>query len=220
MRVQLQRPFRAVTPTVDGDVLSVLARADVAFTVAQVHELIGDHSLSGVRNSLRRLVEHGLVTSEKIGLAKTGVITYSLNRRHIVANAVAEIASARTRLLDAIREQVASWKIPAIYAAMFGSAARGEMRPDSDIDLFVVRPARVRGDDAVWAAQLYRLTDDVSAWTGNDARVLEYGTADLKRGLTAGERVLKDIRKDGIALYGQIGATQWAELGRATRRSA
>ena len=34
----------AITPTVDGDVLMVLARAEAAFTPPEVHRLIGARS--------------------------------------------------------------------------------------------------------------------------------------------------------------------------------
>ena len=69
LRMILSRPFLAVTPTIDGDVLAVLARADASFTPPQVHGLIGSHSVAGVRNALVRLTGQGVLHSEQVGRA-------------------------------------------------------------------------------------------------------------------------------------------------------
>jgi hypothetical protein len=77
------------------------------------------------------------------------------------------------------------------------------MRPDSDIDLLIVRPERVDVEDPQWRRQLDSLTIEVTAWTGNDARVLELGEDEVRRGLESGEPVLADVRAQGVVLYGE-----------------
>ena len=57
----LDRPMLTISPTIDGDVLSVLARADAAFTAPKVQRLLERHSVPGVRKVLNRLVEQGIV---------------------------------------------------------------------------------------------------------------------------------------------------------------
>lgn len=74
------------------------------------------------------------------------------------------------------------------------------MRPDSDIDVFVVRPQRA--DDDQWSAQIADLERAATVWTGNDTRVLEYDHADITRAL--GDRVLLDVEQDGIHLAGSV----------------
>ena len=85
---------------------------------------------------------------------------------------------------------------------LFGSVARGEATPDSDLDLLVVRPADREPDEPVWQEQLSQLQTHATAWTGNDTRVLEFG----ERELTDGEprQVLTDAARDGIELYGTL----------------
>jgi arsenite-transporting ATPase len=65
-----------------------------------------------------------------------------------------------------------------VYAALFGSAARGDMRPDSDIDIFLVRPTGSQLE--AWERASSAFADRVTRWTGNDARVLEMTQAEVQ----------------------------------------
>jgi len=196
--MQLGRPFLTVTSAVDGDVLTVLARADAEFTPPEIQRLIGHRSVEGIRASLDRLVEQGIVERRVVGRA--GV--HRLNRSHLAAGAVLALASLGDELISRLRALLEQWPQPVEFAALFGSAARGDMRPESDIDLFVVRPARVDTDDGPWRDQIAHLEDLVSTWTGNDARVLEMGSNDCRSGVRNGERLLTDIAREGIVLAG------------------
>ena len=196
--MQLDRPFRAITPTVDGDVLAVLARAEAAFTPPEVHRLLGERSEAGVRNALSRLREQGIVDAERIGHAWT----YRLNREHLAAGPVIELAHLQASFLRRVREAIVGWSVHARYAALFGSAAGGSMKPNSDIDLFLVRSSETDADDPSWTTQVRDLTTAVSRWTGNDARVLEYSDDEVDVGLRQGDRVLADIAADGVTLHG------------------
>ena len=62
-------PFEALTPTLDGSVLQVLAGADTQFAVSRATALVGDTSIAGVRKSLSRLVGRGLVARRGDGVA-------------------------------------------------------------------------------------------------------------------------------------------------------
>jgi len=196
--MDLSRPLAVLTPTVDADVLAALARADAAFTPGQLHRLIGRHSEAGVRKCLVRLVDQGIVRAERGGNA----YLYSLNRAHLAAAYVEGLAHLRDLLLQRVAQRVASWPIPPAYAALFGSAARGDMTTRSDIDLFLVRPHGVGPDDETWRSAVEELTRDVTAWTGNDARVLEFGQQEAVRAAAAGEPVFEAIRREGLALHG------------------
>ncbi len=196
--MDLSRPLEVVTPTADGEVLRVLALADHAFTPGEVKHLLGGYSVSGVRKVLLRLSTQGIVRQERAG---TGYV-YRLNRDHLGASAVIALATLKEQLLERLRDEFAGWEPQPSYAAMFGSAARGDMRTDSDIDLFVVRPDRVTAESQHWREQLVQLTERVTAWTGNDTRVLEMTETEAKAGAAAGEPVLRDIARDGLRLCG------------------
>jgi len=194
--MDFRRPLRVVTPTLDGDVLAVLAGAEEEFTGRGLHAVLGRGSEHGVRKAADRLVEQGIVLRRRAGRA----YLYRLNRDHLAAAPLESLASLRTRLIAGLREQVAGWSPPPRFVLLFGSVARGEARPDSDLDLLVIRPPDIPEDSPIWRAQVEGLEETATAWTGNDARVVEYGEVDL------GERDVRKLvevaLKDGVDLWG------------------
>jgi hypothetical protein len=210
--MDLARPLTVITPTVDGDVLAVLARAEASFTGRQVHQVAGRHSERGIRNALHRLSTQGIVARERVGSADQ----YRLNRAHLAAPYVEALAKLREELLRRLAGELDGWAVPPEFVALFGSAARGAMQPESDIDLLVLRPDTVDADDQEWRTQLDGLASTVTAWTGNDTRILEFGAGEARRGLPAGDGVLLAARDQGIVLHGPL--TYLSDLGRKARR--
>ena len=133
--------------------------------------MAGRHSEKGVRNRLHRLVGQGIVNVRPAGKADL----YSLNRRHLAAPSIVALAGLRHELLARIRAELAGGNRPPSSWCCSGAlaAATGRMRPDSDIDLLVVRPKNVDIEGAEWRLQLETLSTDVTAWTGNDTRLLQ-----------------------------------------------
>ena len=190
----LDRPMLTISPTIDGDVLSVLARADAAFTAPKVQRLLERHSVPGVRKVLNRLVEQGIVNADQAGRT----LTYRLNREHLAAAPIIELAHMDDALIERIRTAVATWDRAPLLVMLFGSAATGGMRVDSDIDVFVVGN---EPNDASnhWREQISELELDITKWTGNDARVLAYTVDDLRH---TNDVVVDDIAREGILIAG------------------
>jgi len=195
--MDLSHPLGVVTTSVDGDVLRVLALADAEFTASQVHELVGEHSLAGVRNSLERLSVQGIVLRRGAGKA----YLYQLNREHLAASSIGELARLRERFIERLVVELKTWQVAPLYSSLFGSAARGEMSTESDIDILVIRPAHVVSDNEYWSSQLYVLSRKIKAWTGNGADVLEYGEEEL-RGSVKRDPVIVRALQEGIVLWG------------------
>ena len=106
-----------------------------------------------------------------------------------------------------------SWSPMPVAAYLFGSTARNESTADSDVDFCIIRPRDVQDSDQVrWREQVDRVSRDIRGWTGNEARVLEYGE-DQARSLIGRDQVLAAVRKEGIRLVGDEGF-----LHRRTRR--
>jgi len=189
--------MRVLTPTLDGDLLAVLASAEKSFTTGDLQRQIG-HTLAGIRKTLQRLVSQGIVLEQPAGPA----VLYTLNREHLAAPAIATLAALRAALFEQMRDDIAAWKIRTPFAAVFGSTARGDSRVDSDVDVFIIRPDSIDADDDVWRAQVTQLEHRMNAWTGNDVRALEFAADALQRG---GEPVLADVERDGIVVAGTSG---------------
>lgn len=193
--MDLVRPLAVLTPTLDGDVLARLALADAAFTPGQLQRLIPSASVDGIRRALKRLTGQGIVEAVPVGNA---AITYGLNRDHVAAGAVVELANLWGTTLDRITAALREWEIPAVYAAVFGSWARHEARADSDLDLFVVRPDDASDD--TWAAQIDKIEHRMTRWTGNDARGLVLTETHVRR--HPDDPVLLSIVQDGRCVAG------------------
>jgi predicted nucleotidyltransferase len=108
----------------------------------------------------------------------------------------------RQQLIERLRATIANWEQPAKIALLFGSVARGDATADSDLDLMVIRRSGCDPDSDPWRTQLLELEQAATAWTGNDARILEYGEEELPR--LGSEPLLKDVLRDGIELYGSL----------------
>lgn len=211
--MDLQRPFSVITPTVDGDVLAVLAAAEASFTGRQVHRVAGRHSERGIRNALQRLCAQGIVRRERVGPADQ----FTLNRSHLAAPHIVAIAALRTELLRRIAEEIDRWARPPAFGAIFGSAARGDMRPESDIDLLLVRQNDVTPGDPAWRDAVASLAQSITSWTGNDTRVLELDVAETAAGLQSGDEVLISAREEGVVVHGPL--TYLSRLNRAGSRT-
>lgn len=190
--MRIQSPLATITPTVDADVLTVLARADAAFTTGDLHRLIPDRSVEGIRKTLSRLVAEGVVTSESAGRVQL----YRLNQEHLAAAAIIMLADLESELLHRLRAAISTWADQPVYAALFGSSARGDMHRRSDIDVFLVRDDL--SDPDAFQAQSDRLAGEATRWTGNDARPLIYQASEVR----PGDPVLKSVAAEGKSLAG------------------
>lgn len=187
--MQLQQPFAAFSDGLDGDVLAVISGApDRPFAIATVQRLVpGGRSRNGVVKVLDRLAEQGIILLEDAG----GLRTYRLNTEHLLAPAALEVSRVRARFLDRLRSAVEPMSVR--FAALFGSAARGEMRPDSDLDLFfaVDAASRVSVEES-----LFDLTAAVHRWTGNQVNPVVYDAESVR----SGDPLLASIDREGIPL--------------------
>ena len=132
---------------------------------------------------------------------------YELNRNHLLAGPVFEIARARATLRERVTEHASAWPHPPLLLALCGSAARRQMHPDSDLDVLAVADA---ADDR-WLDDLGSLCDAMTSWTGNDARPLVLTPDELTSGRDA---VVIEIGRNAQVLFGD------ANLLRHARRQA
>jgi len=194
--IDLSQPLATVTPTLDGDVLTVLASNDATFTTGQLRRVLSRRSEEGIRKVLQRLAKQSIVLAERVGQA----YAYRLNRDHLAAEHIIGLARLPRTFLKRLEDHLQSWEVPPIYAAVFGSAARGSMTVDSDIDLLLVRPDEV--DDDLWETQVNALVTEVTRWVGNDTRPLEFTAAELAAH-NRDEPVLHDVLREGLTVAGR-----------------
>lgn len=190
--MQLQNPFTALINGLESQVLNVLCRSENLYSLTEILQLAPENSSrTGARKAIERLVEQGLV--EQFALANSYM--YRLNREHLLAPAVLEIARAKSLLIERLKTEIESWALKPITVILFGSAARDEMGAGSDIDLLIVWD-NDSDEDAAFALSS-DLSNKGSTWTGNDLRVLEYTADEI-----APSVIFSEILSDGIPVYG------------------
>lgn len=176
----------------------MLRRTTRPLTGREVARLVEEGSQPTVNASLRRLAGLGLVQAEEAGSA----YLYMLNREHLGAPLVALLAGIRPELERRLHEEIGSWDIPPEHVSLFGSAARGDGDPQSDIDLLVVRPVSTGADDPGWRSQLHHLADRVYAWTGNHLGLSEVSAVDVRRWRRQRPLAVDEMRRDAITIHG------------------
>lgn len=201
--MQLNRPFATITPTLDGDVLAVLAGSNVTFTIPQIQRILTTVSGEGIRKVLTRLTAQGVVLRDQVGRTNT----YRLNREHLAAEPILALSQLTATFLTRLEAHLDGWSEAPKYAAVFGSAATGRMTLDSDIDLLLVRASSSeRGgrhrDPNAWEQQVAELARSVTAWTGNDGRIVEYNEDDLHAAAITGEPLLREVAAQGLTVAG------------------
>lgn len=195
--MDITNPLRTIAPTVDADVLRVLAATHTGLTGARTADL-ADRSYAQVRNVLHRLVDHGLVNVERHGNA----YSYRLNRQHVVASGVEHIINAVAHIEDRLGREVAAWALPPVAVIMFGSFARRDGDATSDLDLLLIRSDDVDEDDLSWNQQRHRLVRVAERLSGNPTQVVELTTSELGVSRDRGEPMIESVREHGRVLFG------------------
>src|ERR1700693_4588400 len=117
------------------DILRILSRFPLrGFTGRELARLI-DNSPSQTNEALGSLRTEGLVHSETVGRAHL----WRFSKEHELARPIRRLFESEHRVLDTVRLELrrALSGLPVERARLFGSVARGDEDPSSDIDVFV-----------------------------------------------------------------------------------
>lgn len=128
---------------------------------------------------------------------RLGIIERRAQGRKVVYQL--NLASERWRAMRALVRKLAAPSeilreaftgVPGVEAAfVFGSQARGETRPDSDIDLLLVADGRA-------ARALQDPLSEVESLIGRDVDVITYSAAGLRDKLRSGNHFLHRVRRE------------------------
>ena len=235
--MDLTDPTRAITPTLDGPILAALASAGRPLTVGEIATQAPRGSEIGVRKAVGRLVDQGIVTATQMGRN----VVHELNRDHVAAPAAAALAGLRNELWTRLRETLDGWALKPMYASVFGSAARRDGGPESDIDLLLVHPnlpgdkrppKRDKGfwgqlndvaagwasqvplasNGADWLTQVDQLRAKVQRWTGNPLQVVDVSLWQWAGMRNTDPALFDQIARDGVTVAGQAFVTTLAGI--------
>jgi predicted nucleotidyltransferase len=227
--MNLTDPSMAITSSLDGPVLVVLASAGKPLTVSEVANHSARGSEIGIRKSLGRLLSQGIVDCTELGNTRV----YSLNRDHVAAPVAVQMGEIRSELWRRLTRELERWSVRPLYASVFGSAARHEGDVESDIDLLLVRPATISEVNAAqrsksvwsalgmwaevistrvmseaqikkWDSNVDTLHELVRRWTGNPLQVASITAIEWSENRRSRSAIYSNIAEDEVRLYDEL----------------
>ena len=151
-------------------------------------------SPSQVNQHLQGLRSQGLVTSRTLGR----VHSWSLAAEHALAGTLRKLFDEEPAPFAQMRERLEATirPLPVERAILFGSIARGDERPESDIDVFV--ETRGEAEKEVVADALSRASLDFAIRFGNPLSSLILTRAEVRS--RRNPQLLASIDRDGLLL--------------------
>jgi predicted nucleotidyltransferase len=199
------RPIEAVVPGVQGRVLAVLAETTAELNLRTLARL-SDVSVAQASRVLPGLVELGLVERREVPPSSL----FRLVPEHVAARPLESLARSRDSVIEAMGRAASELPVEPASVIVFGSFARGEADAESDIDALFVRPEGVDESYEAWSASVDEWRETIRRKSGNQVEVLDVGWDEIKARLGSRRSLWRDIRRDGLAVYGatldQLGA--------------
>lgn len=196
--MDISNGLSVVTPTLDASVLRVLTRTSRPLSGRQIAKLADRGSLRGIQLVLSRLVEQGIVVAD----VHPAITQYVLNREHLAAGAVIELADLHSKLRERLTLLCGAWKVAPRHVSLYGSAARRDGDASSDIDVLLVSQGDEDSSD-VWKEQADELAASIRAWTGNDPGILDLSLATLERLRRNREPLWESVERDNVLIFGE-----------------
>ncbi|MCZ7535486.1 MAG: nucleotidyltransferase domain-containing protein [Acidimicrobiia bacterium] len=195
--MDLVRPVEALVPGVQGRLLGALTRVSGSMTLRALADVAGVSAPQASR-VLRRLVDLGVVERRDVPPAAL----FSLASGNLTADVVRDLAAVRRLLLERLRAEAEGMSPRPVNVTVFGSLARGDAGPESDVDLLVVRPEGVDPDDDSWSRALGRYVDDARRSSGSNVELVEVAAGEVGALLRSRRRFWRELTRDGVHISG------------------
>ena len=179
-------------------VLRVLDPTAVGATGREIARLAGIDPHSAL-NALSLLEGSGLVRRRAAGRANL----YALNRAHrLWKKGISPLLAAERAFSKEIREAIAArLRRHVVAAAIFGSAARGEEGPDSDLDLCLIVALAAQKEAALAAAA--ELSGEMADETGLHLSPIAFTIKEFKRMRRDGNALMTEIVDEAVTIVGR-----------------
>jgi predicted nucleotidyltransferase len=202
--MDLSDPISVVIPSLEGQVLRVLAHTTTPLSGSRIAELVTTGSNPGIRTALGRLVHQGTVLARRSGPS----ILYTANRDHLTWPTIEHTVQSTDTLLDTLQERIADLAREHLgqpgaertTLALFGSVARATSTADSDIDIVAVFPDNI--DDHTIEQFVDAVTEGVERWTGNSCNVYDVTSARLAQMIPASDPMIASWAADARTFLG------------------
>lgn len=150
--------------------------------------------LGSTQRILRRLVDMGLLTVQPAGRANV----YSLNRSHLLWPVVDSALNVPLQIEGMIAETVHRHVGDSAVVAIYGSFARGEAGPDSDIDILIVWLVELAENLRISA--LDELNERLESATGNRIEIVDLPLSDFHRLVAVNDPLIDSWKREAKTL--------------------
>ncbi len=202
MGIKSHHPLGSVSGASQFRMLKALALSQHPLSGVELAERSGIHQTT-VSKYVVPMIDSGLVDSHRIGRT----YQYKLPDDNLLAEKLLQLFQADANLVPHFRDEfqdftkdlIEKGKIKRedlVSTYLFGSVARGEDKPDSDIDLFVL----AAGHKLRIKKELFNFTDTTMGKTVNLHVVDEKEFKELVR---EGNTLIDELLRDGIRLLGR-----------------
>jgi predicted nucleotidyltransferase len=173
--------------------LRVLVRTKGSFTGRELARLVG-HSQNQTSLALQELERNGLVVWQSAGRSHL----YSVDPENIL---ITDLLEAGFRLEDDLLERLADVFFheagrDLVSIVLFGSVAKAEERPNSDIDLVVV--VKDKADLKIVEANVAEASAKVARRFGNQAMPIIVKKSDYERKIRSKKGLWREVAETGV----------------------
>lgn len=153
-----------------------------------------------VSKVLKELEKEGVIVSKKAGRS----ILHSLNRNHyLVKNIILPVFIKENQFKKTLAEILKTkLNFPIESIILFGSVARGEEKPKSDIDLLFIISNKSNSADL--EDKVLNLNNQIVKNFGNSISPLIIKTSEFKKKIVKNNKLIKSILKEGEVLQGKM----------------
>ncbi|MHB8894613.1 MAG: nucleotidyltransferase domain-containing protein [Candidatus Geothermincolia bacterium] len=175
--------------------LRVLVRTKGSFTGRELGRLVG-HSQNQTSLALQELERNGLVVWQSAGRSHL----YSVDSENIL---ITDFLEAGFRLEDDLLERLADVFFHEVgkdvtFIVLFGSVAKAEERPNSDIDLVIV--IKDKADLKTAEANVAEASAKVARRFGNQAMPIIVKKSDYERKIRSKKGLWREVADTGVSI--------------------
>ena len=196
--MDFRHPVEAAIPGAQGRVIAALLGTSGELNLHTIARVAGV-SIAQASRVLPGLVELGMIERREVPPSSL----FRLVPEHVATRALMELADARNVVVTEMGRAASKIRPAPVSVITFGSFARGDSEPDSDIDVIIVRPTGIDADDDQWIRTIERWRTLVARVAGNTLEILDVGADAVAAKLTGGTQLWRDIRRDGQVVFGK-----------------
>lgn len=176
-------------------ILAALAGTSNAMTIRQLAQ-VAQVSFASTQRWVNHWATRGVINQRTAGRA----ILCSLNRDHLMTTSLLTLAQPRKAMMGCIAAEVESWSQTALNVTAFGSFARVDGTPESDIDLLVIHDA---ADTSAFIDQLITSASRLEQVLGNSIQWIEYRDTQWRQMMEQEDPLVTEVRRDAIHIFGE-----------------